>query len=214
MRLASRDDSIAEVFTAAAANVRDDAAFLVPQVVCEPAAFGALLATIGVDPETASPRFTFGQVELFDGLPLAAVLLPLYVYLPAFYAEDMGLGLSLVGAGLLAARLSDIVTDPIVGEEASKLMGDASAMLERIIAEQWLEARAVLGLFPANRVDHDGQFIGVGLANEEAEKAAVQASKEWLALVDNGDYGKSWETAAAFFTIPLVIYVAAYAASG
>ncbi|WP_305985442.1 tripartite tricarboxylate transporter permease [Roseibium sp. MMSF_3544] len=37
------------------------------------AAFGALLATVGVDPETASPRFTFGFVELFDGLPLAAV---------------------------------------------------------------------------------------------------------------------------------------------
>ena len=37
------------------------------------AAFGALLATVGVDPETASPRFTFGYVDLFDGLPLAAV---------------------------------------------------------------------------------------------------------------------------------------------
>ena len=37
------------------------------------AALGAFLATIGVDPETASPRFTFGYVELFDGLPLAAV---------------------------------------------------------------------------------------------------------------------------------------------
>lgn len=37
------------------------------------AGLGALLATIGVDPETASPRFTFGYIELFDGLPLAAV---------------------------------------------------------------------------------------------------------------------------------------------
>ncbi len=37
------------------------------------AALGALLATVGIDPETASPRFTFGQIELFDGLPLAAV---------------------------------------------------------------------------------------------------------------------------------------------
>jgi len=37
------------------------------------AALGALLATVGVDPETASPRFTFGYIELFDGLPLAAV---------------------------------------------------------------------------------------------------------------------------------------------
>jgi len=37
------------------------------------AALGAFLATAGVDPETASPRFTFGYIELFDGLPLAAV---------------------------------------------------------------------------------------------------------------------------------------------
>lgn len=37
------------------------------------AALGALLATVGIDPETASPRFTFGHIELFDGLPLAAV---------------------------------------------------------------------------------------------------------------------------------------------
>lgn len=37
------------------------------------AAFGSFLATAGVDPETASPRFTFGYIELFDGLPLAAV---------------------------------------------------------------------------------------------------------------------------------------------
>ncbi len=37
------------------------------------AALGAFLATVGIDPETASPRFTFGYIELFDGLPLAAV---------------------------------------------------------------------------------------------------------------------------------------------
>lgn len=37
------------------------------------AGLGAFLATVGVDPETASPRFTFGFIELFDGLPLAAV---------------------------------------------------------------------------------------------------------------------------------------------
>lgn len=37
------------------------------------AALGAFLATVGIDPETASPRFTFGYIELFDGLPLVAV---------------------------------------------------------------------------------------------------------------------------------------------
>ncbi|MEM8948339.1 MAG: MFS transporter [Pseudomonadota bacterium] len=50
------------------------------------------------------------------GLPLAALNLPLYVYLPAFYAEDIGLGLTTVGLLLFAARLLDTFTDPIIGE--------------------------------------------------------------------------------------------------
>jgi Na+/melibiose symporter-like transporter len=49
------------------------------------------------------------------GLPLAAMLLPLFVYLPTFYAEELGLGFALVGSLLLVARLSDMVSDPLVG---------------------------------------------------------------------------------------------------
>ena len=49
------------------------------------------------------------------GLPLAAVLLPLFVYLPTFYAETLGLGFAVVGSLLLIARLTDVVTDPLVG---------------------------------------------------------------------------------------------------
>ncbi|MFK7874479.1 MAG: tripartite tricarboxylate transporter permease, partial [Paracoccaceae bacterium] len=37
------------------------------------AAFGVLLATIGLDPGMATPRFTFGMLELYDGVPLTAV---------------------------------------------------------------------------------------------------------------------------------------------
>lgn len=49
------------------------------------------------------------------GLPLAALQLPLFVYLPAFYAQELGLGLAAVGLVLLAARLWDMVTDPVIG---------------------------------------------------------------------------------------------------
>ncbi len=49
------------------------------------------------------------------GLPLAALLLPLYVTLPAFYAVDLGLGFVTVGVVLLLARLWDMVTDPLIG---------------------------------------------------------------------------------------------------
>ena len=37
------------------------------------------------------------------------------------------------------------------------------------------------------------------LADEMAEKKAVQASNAWLKLVDSAQYAKSWDTAAAFF---------------
>jgi Na+/melibiose symporter-like transporter len=50
------------------------------------------------------------------GLPLAALNLPLYVYLPAFYAADIGLGLTTVGLVLFCARLLDTLTDPVIGE--------------------------------------------------------------------------------------------------
>jgi Na+/melibiose symporter-like transporter len=41
--------------------------------------------------------------------------LPFYVYLPTFYVTELGLDLATVGAVLLAARLLDVVTDPLVG---------------------------------------------------------------------------------------------------
>ncbi|WP_424982484.1 tripartite tricarboxylate transporter permease [Maritalea sp. S77] len=37
------------------------------------AALGMLAATVGLDPEHATPRYYFGYFELYDGLPLAAV---------------------------------------------------------------------------------------------------------------------------------------------
>jgi len=49
------------------------------------------------------------------GLPLAALGLPLYVYLPAFYTEGLAVGAAVVGAALLVARLLDVVTDPLAG---------------------------------------------------------------------------------------------------
>ena len=50
----------------------------------------------------------------------------------------------------LAGRYPKILQDAVVGEEARKLFADAQAMLKRIIAEKWLTANAVFGLYPAN----------------------------------------------------------------
>lgn len=47
--------------------------------------------------------------------PLAAAFIALQVIVPTFYAQTLGLSLSAVGAILLAARLWDLCTDPLVG---------------------------------------------------------------------------------------------------
>ncbi|MCL4471469.1 MAG: methionine synthase [Gammaproteobacteria bacterium] len=55
----------------------------------------------------------------------------------------------------LHGRYPKILNDEVVGEEARKLFADAQEMLKRIIEEKWLQARAVIGLFPANSVGDD-----------------------------------------------------------
>ncbi len=47
--------------------------------------------------------------------PLALLGLPLYMLVPAFYVEQVGLSLAGVGLVLLAARALDTATDPLVG---------------------------------------------------------------------------------------------------
>ena len=55
----------------------------------------------------------------------------------------------------LAGRFPRILEDEVVGEAATKLFADAQAMLHTIVAEKWLTAKAVVGLWPANSVGDD-----------------------------------------------------------
>ena len=55
----------------------------------------------------------------------------------------------------LKGRYPDILSDPTVGKEAVKLFNDAREMLERIERENLLTINGVMGLFPANTVNHD-----------------------------------------------------------
>jgi Na+/melibiose symporter-like transporter len=48
-------------------------------------------------------------------MPIAAMGLPIVVYLPPFYAGEMGLGLATVGIIFMLTRFWDVVTDPILG---------------------------------------------------------------------------------------------------
>lgn len=55
----------------------------------------------------------------------------------------------------LAGKYPAILTDEVVGVEATKLFNDAKKMLDKIVAEKWISANAVIGFYPANAVDGD-----------------------------------------------------------
>ena len=50
----------------------------------------------------------------------------------------------------MAGKFPAILEDEVVGKEATQLYNDARAMLQSIVAEKWLKAKAVFGIFPAN----------------------------------------------------------------
>lgn len=49
------------------------------------------------------------------GMPLAVIGYPLVVYLPPFYAQEIGLNMALMAMVLVLARMSDVITDPLIG---------------------------------------------------------------------------------------------------
>jgi 5-methyltetrahydrofolate--homocysteine methyltransferase len=55
----------------------------------------------------------------------------------------------------LAGPYPAILTDEIVGTEASRVFADGQAMLKRVIEGRWITANAVVGLYPANTVNDD-----------------------------------------------------------
>jgi 5-methyltetrahydrofolate--homocysteine methyltransferase len=55
----------------------------------------------------------------------------------------------------MAGSYPKIFDDKVIGNEARKLFDDAQVMLKKIITEEWLSARAVIGFFPANSEGDD-----------------------------------------------------------
>ena len=71
----------------------------------------------------------------------------------------------------LAGKFPEILEDEVVGQEATKLYKDATALLQKIVDEKWLEARAVIGIFPANACSDDD--IEVYANDDRTEVKAV-----------------------------------------
>lgn len=68
------------------------------------------------------------------GFALAFVALPLYVSLPAFYAERYGVPLAALGALLLGTRLLDALLDPWIGRLCDRWLNGAAGPLQARMA--------------------------------------------------------------------------------
>ncbi|PTX92379.1 methionine synthase [Opitutus sp. ER46] len=107
------------------------------------------------DARARRPRFDWAAVDIprpeflgrrvFESVALEEIV-PFIDWGPFFSAWE------------LRGRFPDILRDPTVGAEASKLFADAQALLQRIIAEKRYTARAVLAYWPANA---DGDSVEV-----------------------------------------------------
>jgi len=64
------------------------------------------------------------------GFTLAMLGIPLYVYLPTYYAQQSALSFTAVGAALLLARSLDVITDPLIGWWSDRLQAKVSRSLQ------------------------------------------------------------------------------------
>ena len=69
----------------------------------------------------------------------------------------------------LAGPYPAILKDEVVGVEAQKVFNDAQKMVQKIIEGRWITAHGVMGLYPANSVNHDD----INLYADEARETPV-----------------------------------------
>ncbi|MFT3755901.1 MAG: methionine synthase [Pseudoxanthomonas sp.] len=101
-------------------------------------------------------------LHVFDDYPLAE-LVDCIDWTPFFQAWE------------LAGKFPAILTDEIVGQQASDLYRDARAMLDKIVNEKWLTAKATFGIWPAHSVGDDVVLLAEhresGMENGELENS-------------------------------------------
>lgn len=127
----------------------------------------------------AVPSFTGSRV--LSPIPIAEIV-PFIDWTPFFTTWE------------LHGVFPRILDDPKFGASARELYEQAQQMLARIEAENWLEARAVYGFFPAQSqgedlvLQHDEQrWVFHGLRQQKARRNVPQlALADWIAPVESG----------------------------
>ena len=123
--------------------------------------------------QPVTPSFT--GTKTFEDTPLKDII-PYIDWAPFFIAWELG------------GRFPDILTDKVIGEEASRLYADAQEMLKKIESEHWLQPRAVIGFWPANSNSRDSvslfsnnRPVHLEFLRQQSKKAAGQPN---LSLAD------------------------------
>ena len=121
--------------------------------------------------EPVAPSFT--GTKVFDSVDISE--LRAYIdWKPFFIAWEMH------------GNFPAILTDSVIGTEATKLYNDANAMLDKIIAEKWLEAKGSIGFWEAASQEDDvtvkaTESVELNFLRQQIQKAADQPN---LSLAD------------------------------
>lgn len=152
----------------------------------------------------ASPRLPLPALVAYGafGMPLAMAALPLYVHLPRFYGEHLGVSLAALGVLLLVLRIADGLVDPLIGAWSDR--GPSRRALIALSAPAL--AAGMIGLF-SPPVTGEGPLLlwlgaslalvylafsiatinhgawGAELSSDPVERTRITAVREGLALV-------------------------------
>jgi 5-methyltetrahydrofolate--homocysteine methyltransferase len=121
--------------------------------------------------EHVPPKPSFEGVRVFDDFPLAE-LVPRIDWTPFFQTWE------------LAGAYPRILEDAVVGEAARNLFADARAMLEKIVDEKWLSARAVVGFFAAQSDGAEQIHLDVKLETGDVRRTTVQTIRQQMVKND------------------------------
>ena len=135
------------------------------------------------------------------GMPLAMAALPLYVHLPRFYGDHLGVDLAILGGVLLALRLADAVIDPLLGVLSDRggarkrwlalaapmlALGMVALFMPLRRAEipliAWLSVALALVYFAFSLATINHQAWGAELSIDPVERTRITAVREGLAL--------------------------------
>lgn len=90
-----------------------------------------------------SRMLAYGLAEF----PMAMAAIPMAIFIPALYTRDLGLSLGAVGAILIVARWTDVITDPLIGFLSDRTRGRWGRRKPWILAGAPLMLLSIVQLF-------------------------------------------------------------------